>query len=1304
MRIPMWGDSLTLSATLSDGSALPTWLSFDAITNTFSGTPANGEVGSINVMVTATDGSAASVSDTFSLTVNNTNDAPTVANAITDQVASEDAAFNFTVSVDAFADTDVGDSLTLSATLSDGSPLPTWLSFDALTNTFSGTPNNGEVGALNITVTATDGSAASVSDTFALTVNNTNDAPTVSTPIVDQVASEDAAYSFVVPADAFADIDAGDSLTLSATLSDGSALPTWLSFDAITNTFSGTPANGEVGALNITVTATDGSAATASDTFSLTVNNTNDAPTVANGITDQVANEDAAFSFVVPVDAFADTDVGDSLTLSAILGEDSALPAWLSFDALTNTFIGTPTNNEVGTLSVSVIATDNSGAAVTDTFSLTVNNTNDAPKVANAITDQVASEDAVFNFTVPVDAFVDADVGDSFILIATLSDGSPLPTWLSFDTLTNTFSGTPTNGEVGAIDIQVTATDGSRASVSDVFTLNITNTNDASTVTNTITDQIAAEGAEFNFTVPINTFSDEDVGDNLTLSATLIDGSTLPAWLNFDPITNSFSGIPSVLNLGDLNIVITATDSGGLNITDDFTLTVNNSNDAPTVANAITDQIANEDTAFNFTVPVDAFADIDAGDSLTLSATLSGGSPLPTWLSFDALTNTFNGTPANGEVGAINITITATDGSAATVSDTFALTVNNINDAPIVANTIGDQVVGQGNPFVLQVPVDTFVDPDVGDALTLSATLADGSPLPAWLSFDVATNTFSGAPDGTDIGDLAVVVTALDGSGSTASDVFNLRVTGANNAPVVNQLIADQLATEAAEFSFTIPAETFTDVDAGDSLTFNATLKDGSPLPDWLSFNGVSGTFSGTPNAADVIPVNILLTATDNGGAAVSTEFRLGFVGEVLDGGVSNDTLLGGSGDDQISAGGGNDYLSGGIGNDVLFGEDGNDTIYAGAGDDQQYGGTGNDYLMGSAGADVMDGGEGGDYAYYSSSASAVQVDLSTGLGAGGDAEGDSLSNIENISGSSFDDSLSGDQNANYLMGNAGDDELFGGEGNDALYGGADNDQLFGDAGSDSLIGGAGADQLDGGDGSDTAYYSSSSAGVVVDLNSGVASGGDAEGDTLISIEHVSGSGFDDTLTGDDTANYLMGNSGNDVLAGNGGNDGLYGGGGNDQLSGGAGNDTLYGDSNDDTLAGGAGNDYLFGGSGSDTFVFGMGDGRDWISESVIDVSDTDSLLFGDNINTDDLWFSQNGNSLDIHVEGTDDRIRIDNWYGSGPSVEQFETSTGEVLFASQVQQLVDAMAGFNPVDGDFLNVPQQDQDNVAAIIAASWA
>uniref|UniRef100_UPI001C46EA0D putative Ig domain-containing protein n=3 Tax=Acidovorax sp. sic0104 TaxID=2854784 RepID=UPI001C46EA0D len=319
------------------------------------------------------------------------NMAPTVANAIPNQNATEDAAFSFQFAANTFFDADVGDTLNYTAQTAGGGALPAWLSFDPATRTFSGTPANSHVGTLSIDVVASDGRGGSVTDTFDVVVANTNDAPTVASAVPNQNATEDAAFSFQFAANTFADVDASDTLTYTAQLSGGGALPAWLSFNAATRTFSGTPANGDVGTLSIQITADDGNGGIVTDTFDVVVANTNDAPTVANTIPDRSATQGAAFSFQFAANTFADADVGDTLSYSAQLAGGGALPAWLSFDPATRTFSGTPANGDVGSVDIDVIASDGNGGSVTDTFAITVGNVNDNPTVANAIPNQNAS-------------------------------------------------------------------------------------------------------------------------------------------------------------------------------------------------------------------------------------------------------------------------------------------------------------------------------------------------------------------------------------------------------------------------------------------------------------------------------------------------------------------------------------------------------------------------------------------------------------------------------------------------------------------------------------------------------------------------------------------------------------------------------------------------------------------------------------------------------------------------------------------------------------------------------------------------
>ncbi len=450
---------------------------------------------------------------------------------------------------------------------------------------------------------------------------------------------------------------------------------------------------------------------------------------------------------------------------------------------------------------------------------------------------------------------------------------------------------------------------------------------------------------------------------------------------------------------------------------------------------------------------------------------------------------------------------------------------------------------------------------------------------------------------------------------------------------------------------------------------------------------------AGTLNIANIESI----LAGDGGDVIImaSTNFSYGNV--FIDGGAGADIIWSNAGNDTINGRGGDDQIDGGPGNDTIRGGDDNDTLRGGDGDDTVQGDNGNDTLSGGAGNDTLDGGDGVDTADYSVSSAGVTVDLGAGLASDGLGGTDTLISIENVVGSDFADTLAGDAADNLLSGGFGDDTLEGGAGNDTLDGGDGSDTasyadaisgvsvdlnsgvvedtlggtdtlisvenvvgsdfadtLTGDAadnllsggfGDDTLSGGAGNDTLDGGDGVDTADYSVSSAGVTVDLGTGLASDGLGGTDTLISIENVVGSDFADTLTGDAADNLLSGGLGDDTLEGGAGNDTLDGGdgsntisyadasggvhvdlntgtaddgmGGTDALSGlenarGSefddtligdaadntlsglgGSDTLYGNEGADTLSGNGGHDTLYGGAGNDTLS--GGDGNDII-------------------------------------------------------------------------------------------------------------
>jgi hypothetical protein len=190
------------------------------------------------------------------------------------------------------------------------------------------------------------------------------------------------------------------------------------------------------------------------------------------------------------------------------------LPDWLDFNSETGEFSGTPSNNHVGSLDLTVTATDSDGESVEDTFQLTISNTNDTPILQQAIADTTATEDRNFSLDISKN-FSDIDANDRLTYTANLSDGSNLPNWLNFNSQTGKFSGTPSNSDIQNIDIQVTATDSDGESVEDSFQLNVSNTNNAPNIISANTVSVA-----------------ENTRKVMTVAAADADGDTLTFFLS----------------------------------------------------------------------------------------------------------------------------------------------------------------------------------------------------------------------------------------------------------------------------------------------------------------------------------------------------------------------------------------------------------------------------------------------------------------------------------------------------------------------------------------------------------------------------------------------------------------------------------------------------------------------------------------------------------------------------------------------------------------------------------------------------
>ncbi|MBX7458228.1 M10 family metallopeptidase C-terminal domain-containing protein [Qipengyuania sp. 1NDH17] len=376
--------------------------------------------------------------------------------------------------------------------------------------------------------------------------------------------------------------------------------------------------------------------------------------------------------------------------------------------------------------------------------------------------------------------------------------------------------------------------------------------------------------------------------------------------------------------------------------------------------------------------------------------------------------------------------------------------------------------------------------------------------------------------------------------------------------------------------------------------------------------------------------------------------------------------------------------------------------------------------LMSGTGYTIVDG-DGVDTLDYSGHAADQFITLAenTFMNIGGLTGNVSIaagSVIENARGGTGRDTIHGNDVANTILGMDGDDTIEGFSGNDNVQGGAGNDVVRGGNGWDVLEGGDGDDVIDGGNGTDFVSYRNASAGVTVDLGRLDAQDTIGAGiDTLSALEHMRGSAFADTLTGDDLVNNIYGGAGDDIIDGGGaggsdrlfgedGNDIMIGGPGWDQLRGGAGDDILDGGNGGDLFKAGAGNDTIYGGRGTDRAYLFTGDDIAWggTENDMLSGQGGNDTLYGEDGN-DNLYggngndfldgganidFIHGGAGADTILGGDGDDVLLGSWgrdtLSGGLGADEFVFEQGH---SGRWMGNADVITDFNAAEGDIIDL-----------------
>ena len=593
----------------------------------------------------------------------------------------------------------------------------------------------------------------------------------------------------------------------------------------------------------LTVAVTDGKATVTTD-YTVHNSNKNLAPETADSSI--TAREDITYTFSESDFPIIDPNVSDSISEIQIesLPDDGSLI--LNGSALSTGATVSVSDIQAGNLKYLAEADDNGSAYSSFTFNvadrlglysteaktMTIDVTaeNDAPIVVNAISDQSVAEDAALSYKVPVNTFTDID-GDSLTYSASMADGSALPEWLSFNSRSLKFSGTPDNEDVGTLSLKVTAADDSGATADAMFNLEITNINDG----------------------PIQVF--QESGGLVSIEAEHFHSNVSRSGASWETQSHS--------NASGGEVVKTPSFSG-----------FHHGSRVVGKSPELTYEIE-FDSPGTYYVWIKGEKETTGRDSVHIGL---NGEYQETNRGFTGFSNNLvwkNSGHMSVEVESagrqqFNIWMresgVSVDKIVLTKDPDF--TPSGVGPAESeYYNAPADQIATDETAFSYTIAADAFVDTDVGDSLTLSATLSDGSPLPEWLSFDAGTRTFSGTPDDADLGNIVVKVTASDGE-STRSAEFNLTVNNSNDTP--DSVALDSTSVYENSAGAIVGTLTTTDEDIGDSHTYSVSdnrfevVGGQLKLKDNISLDMESEGF-----------INITVTSTDSSGASVNQVFTL---------------------------------------------------------------------------------------------------------------------------------------------------------------------------------------------------------------------------------------------------------------------------------------------------------------------------------------------------------------------------------------------------------------------------------------------
>ena len=837
---------------------------------------------SYSVRIQSTDPFGLSTVETFTITATNVNYAPT-AIAIDNSTIAEDTASGTTVGAFTTTDDDASDTFTYALVSGDGdtdnaaftisgSNLVTATTFDFETQS-----------SYSIRVQTTDSAGATFEEVLTITVTDTNEVPTA-IALDNSSVSEDAASGTTVGAFSTTDADASDTFTYTLVSGEGdtdnaaftisgSELVTASSFDFETQS-----------SYSIRVQTTDSGGATFEQILTLSITDSNDAPS-SLAIDNATISEDVASGTVVGELSTTDADAGDTFTYALVSGEGDTDNAAFSIDGSNLVTATTFDFDTQSSYSVRVQSTDSAGATITQVLTITITGTNAVP-TAIAIDNDTIAEDVASGTTVGALSTTDADAGDTFTYALVSGDGDTDNTAFTIDG-SNLVTATTFDFETqDSYSVRVQTTDSAGATFEQVLTISVTDANDTPTAI-AIDNSSVAEDAASGTVVGALSTTDADSSDTFTYAlvsgegdtdnaAFTIDGSNLVTATTFDFETQD-----------SYSVRIQTTDSGGATFEQTLTISITDVNETPTAV-SISSTVVTEDSASGTTVGTFSTADVDASDTFTYTLVAGDGDTDNASFTVDG-SNLVTATTLDMDTqSSYSIRVRSTDAGGSFVEQTFTITVTETNVAP-TAISLDDTSVAENAAIGTVVGGLSTTDADVADTFTYSLVSGVGDTDNALFAIDGDNLVTAATFDFETQSSYSVRIQSSDAVGETVSQSFVITVIDINDAPTGLTLAFPAIASGQAS-GFLVGDLGAEDQDAGETFTFEFVSGEGDLDNDKFTLvDGALRTAEATDDAIQAL-YSIRVRVTDSGGLTfedtadlIVTEENVAPTGIVLD-------------------------------------------------------------------------------------------------------------------------------------------------------------------------------------------------------------------------------------------------------------------------------------------------------------------------------------------------------------------------------------------------------------------------------------